>query len=76
MDKSALKSAMLSAISEELDLWLEQENTINDGYEYENEFMKTAQKINRILLSKSLGTVSSNRNKKKTPYLFWNTRSK
>ena len=70
MDKSALKSIMLSAISEELDLWLDKNSTITDGYEYENEFIKTAHKINHILLSKSLGEVSCNRNKKKTPYLF------
>jgi hypothetical protein len=64
MDKSTLKSTILSAISEELDLWLDKESNIEDGYEYENEFMKTAQKVNHILLSKSLGSVSSNRNKK------------
>jgi hypothetical protein len=64
MDKTELKTIMLSAISEELDLWLAKEPTINDGYEYENEFMKTAHKINHILLSRSLGEVSCNRNKK------------
>ena len=56
---------MLSAISEELDLWLDRENIIADGYEYESEFMQVSRNINRILLSKSLGDVSSNRNKKK-----------
>jgi len=71
MDKSTLKDVMLSAISEELDLWLAKENMITDGYEYESEFMQVSRNINRILLSKSLGAVSSNRNKKKTPYLFW-----
>jgi len=71
MDKSTLKNAMLSAISEELDLWLDKEKVITDGYEYEDEFMQVSRKVNRILLSKSLGDVSSNRNKKKTPDLFW-----
>ena len=75
MDKSIKKAALLSAISEELDLWLDKENLIKDGYEYENEFMKTAQKVNQILLSKSLNSSSCNRNKK-TPNLFWETRSK
>jgi len=70
MDKSTLKSIMLSAISEELDLWLDKTITITDGHEYESEFMNTAHKINHILFTKSLGEVSSNRNKKKTPYLF------
>jgi hypothetical protein len=70
MDKSAIKSVILSAISEELDLWLDKESSISDGYEYEDEFMKTARKINHILLSKSLGEVSPNRNKKNfTPVL-------
>ena len=64
MDKSALKSIMLSAISEELDLWLDKESTITDGYQYEDEFMKTAHRINHILFTKSLGEVSCNRNKK------------
>jgi hypothetical protein len=72
MQKTEIKTAILSAISEELDLWLDKENGIKDGYEYENEFMKTAQKVNHILLSKSLSSVSCNR-KKKTPNLFWET---
>ena len=70
MEKSALKSIMLSAISEELDLWLDKNNTITDGYEYENEFIKTVHKINHILLSKSLGDISCNRNKKKLHTFF------
>jgi hypothetical protein len=60
MDKSTLKSAMLSAISEELDLWIDKESSITDGYQYESEFIKTTRKINHILLSKSLGEVSVN----------------
>ena len=79
MDKSTLKSIMLSAISEELDLWLDKESTITDGYQYEDEFtctvyevrgMKTAHRINHILFTKNLGEVSCNRNKKKTSYVF------
>jgi len=61
---------MLSAISEELDLWLDKESTITDGYQYEDEFMKTAHRINHILFTKNLGEVSCNRNKKKTSYVF------
>ena len=64
MENSKLKADILSAISEELDLWLEKEKSIKDGYEYETEFIDTSRKINRILLSKSIGSVSSNRNKK------------
>jgi hypothetical protein len=64
-DKTALKEILISAISEELDLWLEKESTITDGYEYESEFIKVARQVNHILLSKSLGKVSRSRNKKK-----------
>ena len=64
MDKATLKKDILSAISEELDLWLDKESEIQDGYEYESEFMKTAQQVSRVMLFKSLGKVSCNRNKK------------
>jgi len=64
MDKSTIKASILQSISEELDLWLAKESTIQDGYEYETEFMNTARKVNQILLSKSLCPTSVNRNKK------------
>ena len=64
MDKVALKQSIMSAISEELDLWLSKESTINDGYEYEDEFLKMARQVNHIMFAKSLGEVSCNRNKK------------
>jgi len=64
MEQSAKKMAILSAISEEVDLWLSKEGSIEDGYTYESEFIDTTRKINQILLSKSLGSVSSNKNKK------------
>jgi len=70
MDKLAVKTAILSAISEELDLWLEKSESIKDGYEYETEFINTARQVNSILLTKSLGKTSVNRNKKNfTPVL-------
>jgi hypothetical protein len=64
MDKAAIKQSIMSAISEELDLWLSKESSIDDGYEYEHEFLKTARQVNQIMFSKSLGEVSCNRNKK------------
>ena len=64
MENSEKKMAILSAISDELDMWLAKESTISDGYTYESEFIDTTRKINQILLSKSLGTVSGNKNKK------------
>ncbi len=74
MDKRAIKTAILSAISEELDLWLEKEDAIDDGYEYESEFIKAAQKINRIILSKSLDTTPVNRNKKNSRPVLGNSK--
>jgi hypothetical protein len=70
MDKSAVKEAMLSAISGELELWLDKESLIKDGYDYEEEFIKLTRRVNHILLSKSLGEVSPNRNKKKLHTCF------
>ena len=64
MDKTAVKAAIIAAISEEIDLWLDKSEEIKDGYEYETEFINTTQKVNKIMLSKSLGNVSSDRNKK------------
>jgi hypothetical protein len=64
MDQSIKKAAILSAVSEELDLWLAKEPTLDDGYQYESEFMKTFHKVHHILMSKSLGGISGNRNKK------------
>jgi hypothetical protein len=65
MDKIAVKKAILSALSEEIDLWLDKSEGIKDGYEYETEFINTARHVNKILLSNSLGDVLSNRNSKK-----------
>jgi hypothetical protein len=70
MDKLSIKTAMLSALSEEIDLWLDKKDSIQNGYDYETEFINVARKVNNILLSKSLGSVSTNRNKKKTSYLL------
>jgi hypothetical protein len=64
MDTTAKKEAILSAISEELDLWLSAEGSIKDGYEYETKFIDFTRHVNQILLNKSLGTSCGNRNKK------------
>jgi hypothetical protein len=64
MDKSEIKAAILSAVSEEVDLLLEKIETVKDGYEYETEFINTTRQIGKIMLEKSLGEVSSNRKKK------------
>lgn len=64
MNKETEKAAILASISEELDIWLEKKDSIKDGYEYETEFMKLSQQVNRIMMQKSLGALSCNRNKK------------
>ncbi|MCL2040592.1 MAG: hypothetical protein FWG84_00950 [Bacteroidales bacterium] len=64
MDKSEIKASILASISEKLDLWLGKAETIEDGYEYETEFMKTAHQVSNIMLTKSLGEISPNRKKK------------
>lgn len=47
-----------------------EKDSIKDGYEYETEFMKLSQHVNRIMMQKSLGAVSCNRNKKKLHTCF------
>ena len=64
MDKAAIKAAILQSLSEEVDIWLDKQEKITDGYEYEDQFMATAQRVNKILLSKSLGKLPGSRNKK------------
>lgn len=56
----------MKSLSEEVDLWLDKQQSFTSGYEYESEFMKVAQKINKILLEKSLDTpAGGSRNAKK-----------
>ena len=69
-NKETEKAAILASISEELDIWLEKKDSIRDGYGYETEFMKLSQHVNRIMMQKSPGAVSCNRNKKKLHTCF------
>jgi hypothetical protein len=64
MEKTAIKAAILQSLSEELDIWLEKQEKITDGYEYEEQFMAMAQEVNKIILSKSMGKLPGSRNKK------------
>lgn len=66
MEKAAIKEAIMKRLSEEVDLWLDKQGNIASGYEYETEFMKVAQKVNKIVLEKSLDTpLGGSRNHKK-----------
>lgn len=70
MEQSRVKAAILSAISEELDVWLCEQANIQDGYEYEQRYIEFAQKISRTILLSSLGKQPGSRNKKNfTPVL-------
>ena len=70
MDTIATKQQIVELISLEVDEWLSIEGSIKDGYEYEEKMIEVARKVNRIILEKSMGAVSSNRNKKNfTPVL-------
>lgn len=65
MENSQIKQEILSAMSQELDGWLEEQSKITDGYEYESKYMLFAQRMNNIVLQKSMGKVPGSRNKKK-----------
>ena len=71
MNKAELKAAILESVSAELDQWLDKQEKIRSGYEYESEFMKVAQKVSKLLLEKSQGQLPGSRNKKNdsTPVL-------
>ena len=42
MNKAEIKAAILEFVSAELDQWLDKQENIRSGYEYESEFMKVA----------------------------------
>ena len=64
MNKAAIKAAILECVSAELDQWLDKQEKIRSGYEYESEFMKVAQRVNKLMLEKSQGHLPGSRNKK------------
>ena len=64
MNKEYIKQEILSQIEVEINQWLETSSSIKDGYDYEDKFMLVSQKINKIILTKSLGEPPKDRNKK------------
>jgi len=64
MNKAEMKALILESMSAEIDQWLDKQENIRSGYEYESEFMKVAQKLNKLLLEKSMGQLPGSRNKK------------
>lgn len=55
----------MQRLSEEIDMWLDKQQALTSGYEYETELMKVGQRVNRIILEKSLGEQPRSRNAKK-----------
>ena len=71
-EQAALKAAIMQSLSEEVDKWLDQQQTITSGYEYETECMKVAQKVNKVLLENSVAPpAKGSRNHKKKAHLLW-----
>ena len=64
IEKARIKNNIMELVSQEVEQWLEAEGKIQDGYDYESKFMDVAQRVNKILLSQSRGTVPQSRNKK------------
>lgn len=70
MEKETIKQEIMTALSQEIDQWLDEEKKIKDGYSYEAALLKRAFSMGRVVMEKSMGEVSSNRNKKNcTPVL-------
>ena len=65
MKKEEIKQNILRLMSQEVDQWLEIQDKIEDGYEYEEKFLQAARKMNRILLTRSMGKIPGSRNQKK-----------
>ena len=66
MEKGELKAAMLSAITQEVEKWAEESQTIKDGYEYEDTLLLRMRNIGKILMEQSIGKIPKSRNQKKT----------
>lgn len=65
MKKEEIKQNILRLMSQEVDHWLDIQNKIEDGYEYEEKFLEASRKMNAILLTRSMGKLPGSRNKKK-----------
>ncbi len=70
-ERESLKAAIMQSLSQEVDKWLDKQQGLTSGYDYETEFLKTTRTVNKMLLEKSLGEQPRSRNdkKKSTPAL-------
>ncbi len=63
--REQIKAELLKSLDAELDIWLEQESQIKDGYDYETTYIKFARKINTMILEKTMGKLPLSHNSKK-----------
>lgn len=74
-EKESLKQAILQSVGEEIDKWLDKQQALTTGYDYETELLKTTRTVNKIILEKSVGKLPGSRNEKKSSYLSGENRS-
>ena len=65
MKKEEIKQNILRLMSQEVDQWLEIQDKIEDGYEYEEKFLEASRKMSALLLTRSMGKIPGSRNQKK-----------
>lgn len=64
MEKEQIKQEMKAAVCAEIEQWMEEKGSIQDGYEFEERLLQRVRNIGRVLMQKSVGEVPGNRNKK------------
>ena len=64
MNKQTIKEEILQSMSEEIDIWLDEQAIIKDGYAYETKFLEFTCRVNKKILEKSMGSLPGSRNKK------------
>jgi len=70
MATKELAKELLASIESELTLWASECNQIDNGYDYESQFIERMRKIGQILLEQSTAIKGAKRDKKKsTPAL-------
>ena len=65
MASSENKQAILNSFEAELDVWLENQGSYTNGYDYETAYARFIHKISHKILQQSLGPVPKSRNLKK-----------
>lgn len=66
METKELAKELLASIESEITLWASECNQIDNGYDYESQFIERARNISRILLEQSVTMKGPERSKKKS----------